>query len=49
MRIHNDLERHRARRTLTEVMRKLEEALRLSQELQRKGQHAEPTPSYRHR
>jgi hypothetical protein len=49
MRIRNELERHRARRTLNEVKRKLEEALRLSEELQRKGQYDRSTSSYRHR
>jgi RNase P protein component len=44
----NDVERHRVRRTLTEVKNKLEEALRLSEQLQSKGNHGEPTtPDYR--
>jgi hypothetical protein len=37
MRINNDVERQRARRTLSEVKNKLEEALRLSVQLQHKG------------
>ena len=37
--IVNDVERQRIRRTLAEVKHKLEEALRLSEELQQKGRH----------
>ena len=43
-----DLERHRVRRTLSLVKRKLEEALRLSQ-LRNESDHAEQTSSNRHR
>lgn len=39
----NDMERHRVRRTLAEVKHKLEEALRLSEQLQHKGRHDEST------
>ena len=46
MLLRNELERQRARRTLFEVKRKLEEALRLSQELQNKGNYGQPTTSY---
>jgi hypothetical protein len=42
--IDNDVERYRVRRTLAEVKTKLEEALRLSEQLQRrKGNHDEST------
>jgi hypothetical protein len=44
----NEVERHRVRRTLAEVKSKLEEALRLSEQLQRKGNHVESTTT-RHR
>lgn len=47
MDVKSDIERHRVRRTLNEVKRKLEEALRLSIELQDKGQHGQSTtPSH---
>lgn len=46
MRVRSELERHRVRRTLAEVKRKLEEALRLSQELHNKGQYGQPTTAY---
>ena len=49
MQVKTELERHRARRTLSEVMQKLEEALRLSKERQQKGTYGQPTTSYRHR
>jgi hypothetical protein len=48
-RITNDVERRRMRRTLAEVKHKLEEALRLSEQLQYKGRHDEPTPSHHRR
>jgi hypothetical protein len=49
MKIHNDMELRRARRTLSEVKNKLEEALRLSQ-LQNKGTYGESAaPSDRRR
>jgi len=48
--IHNDMERRRVRRTLTEVKDKLEEALRLSEQLQHhKGKHDQPTTADRRR
>jgi hypothetical protein len=37
LRIENDIDRHRVRRTLAEVKNKLEEALRLSEQMQKKG------------
>jgi hypothetical protein len=43
-----DLERYRARRTLSEVKQKLEEALRLSQ-LRNKRNHEQATAANRHR
>jgi len=43
MQVRSDIDRHRVRRTLNEVKRKLEEALRLSKELHKKGQYGEPT------
>jgi hypothetical protein len=44
MRQFNDVERYRVRRTLAEVKHKLEEALRLAEQLQqRKGRHDEST------
>ena len=49
LRVRSEIERHRVRRTLTEVKNKLEEALRLSQALDHKGQYGEPTSSYRRR
>jgi hypothetical protein len=49
MQIHNDMERRRVRRTLAEVKNKLEEALRLSEQIQNKGKHAEPTTTDRRR
>jgi hypothetical protein len=48
MRLITDLERHRVRRTLSEVRRKLEEALRLSRSLNERN-HEQPTTSNRHR
>jgi len=39
MRIESELHRHRVRRTLCEVKRKLEEALRLSEERTTHVQH----------
>jgi hypothetical protein len=45
MQTRNEIDRHRVRRTLNEVKRKFEEALRLSKELQSKGQYGEPTTS----
>jgi hypothetical protein len=45
----NDIDRRRIRRTLAEVKRKFEEALRLSEELQQKGAHGQPTTTRRHR
>jgi hypothetical protein len=49
MKIHNDIERHRVRRTLAEVKHKLEEALRLSEQLQQKGRHGQSTTSHHRR
>lgn len=49
MKIHNDVERQRARRTLSEVKGKLEEALRLSVALQHKGKDEQPTTTNRRR
>ena len=43
-----DIERHRVRRTLSLVKRKLEEALRLSLS-RNESEHVEPTASHRHR
>jgi hypothetical protein len=43
MQVKSEIEAHRVRRTLNEVKRKLEEALRLSQQLQHKGQYGEQT------
>ena len=45
MKIHNDMERHRARRTLSEVKNKLEEALRLSQTRNKGTYGQQSTPS----
>jgi hypothetical protein len=48
LKIHNDMERRRVRRTLAEVKNKLEEALRLSEQMQNKGKHGEATtPDHR--
>jgi hypothetical protein len=50
MQIHNDMERRRVRRTLSEVKDKLEEALRLSEQIQpNKGKHVQPTTTDRRR
>ena len=49
MKIKSEFERHRVRRTLAEVKRKLEEALRLSEEHQRKGIYGQPTITRHHR
>ncbi len=49
MHIKNEFDRHRVRRTLAEVKRKFEEALRLAQELQHKGIYGQPTTTHRHR
>jgi hypothetical protein len=49
MQINNDMERRRVRRTLAEVKYKLEEALRLSEQIQNKGKHAESTTTDRRR
>lgn len=50
MLIHNDMERRRVRRTLSEVKDKLEEALRLSEQIQNnKGKHVQPTTTDRRR
>lgn len=48
MRFVTELERHRVRRTLAEVRRKLEEALRLSR-LRHERNHEEATAANRHR
>ncbi|HET9028569.1 MAG TPA: hypothetical protein VFN49_00195 [Candidatus Aquilonibacter sp.] len=48
-RLLNEFERHRMRRTLAEVKRKFEEALRLSESQQRKGKYGQPTITHRHR
>jgi hypothetical protein len=47
MRPQNELERQRVRRTLTEVKLKLEEALRLSRELNVKGKHGKTASHHR--
>ena len=47
--LESEIERRRVRRTLTEVKRKFEEALRLSEALAKKGTHVEPTTTNRHR
>ncbi len=39
MKVHNEIERHRVRRALAEVKHKLEEALRLSEQLAQKESH----------
>jgi hypothetical protein len=48
-----DIERFRVRRTLSEVKRKLEEALRLSRQhadpLRTEGEHVHPTLTHRRR
>jgi hypothetical protein len=50
MQIHNDMERRRVRRTLAEVKNKLEEALRLSEQMQHnKGKHGHSTTTDRRR
>ncbi len=43
LKIHNEMDRRRAQRTLAEVKNKLEEALRLSEEMQHKGKHGQTT------
>lgn len=43
LKIHNEIDRRRAQRTLAEVKNKFEEALRLSEQMQHKGKHGEPT------
>jgi hypothetical protein len=48
LKIHNEMDRRRAQRTLAEVKNKLEEALRLSEQTHYKGKHGEPTTT-RHR
>jgi RNase P protein component len=45
----NEIDRHRIKRTLTEVKRKFEEALALSEERQQKEPNGQPTTSHRHR
>ena len=47
--LQTEIDRRRVRRTLTEVKRKFEEALRLSEELQQKGANGQPTTTNRHR
>ncbi|HTZ54068.1 MAG TPA: hypothetical protein VMB20_03330 [Candidatus Acidoferrum sp.] len=49
MKIHNDMERRRVRRTLAEVKDKLEEALRLSEQHHNKGKHVQSTTTDRRR
>jgi hypothetical protein len=49
MRVINEFERHRMRRTLAEVKLKFEEALRLSEKQQRKGKYGESTTTHRRR
>lgn len=44
-----EIDRRRVRRTLTEVKRKFEEALRLSEELHKKEANGQPTSTNRHR
>lgn len=48
MKWKTDIERHRVRRTLSLVKRKLEEALRLSQS-RNESDHGKPTATNRHR
>ena len=43
MQVKSEIDAHRVRRTLNEVKRKFEEALRLSQQLKDKGQYGEQT------
>ena len=45
--LRSEIDRHRVRRTLNEVKRKFEEALRLSKELQNKGQYGQTTSRHR--
>ncbi|MBV8490590.1 MAG: hypothetical protein JO199_08675 [Candidatus Eremiobacteraeota bacterium] len=45
----NEFERHRMRRTLAEVKRKFEEALRLVEKQERKGSYGEPTTTHHRR
>ena len=49
MRVVNEFEKHRIRRTLAEVKRKFEEALRLSEMQHNKGKYGEPTTTNRRR
>jgi hypothetical protein len=42
LRIENDMDRRRIRRTLAEVKTKLEEALRLSEQISQKGKNEQP-------
>ena len=49
MKVVNDIDRRRVRRTLTEVKRKFEEALRLSEQLQQKERNGESTTTHRRR
>jgi hypothetical protein len=42
LRIENDMDRRRIRRTLAEVKTKLEEALRLSEQIAQKGKNEQP-------
>jgi hypothetical protein len=48
MKWKTDIERHRVRRTLSLVKRKLEEALRLSR-LRNESEHGQSTAAHRHR
>ena len=48
MKVVNDIDRRRVRRTLTEVKRKFEEALRLSEQLQQREQNGQ-TSTHRRR
>jgi hypothetical protein len=49
LRITNDMERRRFRRTLAEVKSKFEEALRLSERMQHKGNYGESTTTHHRR
>lgn len=49
MKVHNEIERHRVRRALAEVKHKLEEALRLSEQLAQKERHGRSTTTHHRR
>ena len=49
LRMLSEMERHRMRRTLAEVKRKFEEALRLSETHNHKGKYGQPTTTHHRR